>query len=86
MQTITQEYFENQLNSLYDNKEDMEDALLKQYIFDKDKDVYVTHSPDLDKDEAVECLEKLHINRDGLDMYMYLVKVDRSDLPPSTNS
>ena len=81
MQTITLAYFENQLDSLYEDKEDMENALLKQYMFDADKDVFITHSPDLDKDESIKCLEKLHINRDGLDMYMYLVKVDRSDLP-----
>ncbi len=80
MQTITLEYFENQLDSLYEDKEDMENALLKQYIFDADKDIFITHSPDLDKDESMECLEKLHINKDGLDMHMYLVKVDRSDL------
>jgi hypothetical protein len=81
MQTITLEYFENQLDTLYENKEDMQNALLKQYIFDADKNVFITHCPDLDKDESIECLEKLHINRDGLDMYMYLVKVDRGDLP-----
>jgi len=80
MQTITLEYFENQLDSLYEDKEDMQNALLKQYMFDADKDIFITHNSDLDKDESVECLEKLHINRDGLDMYMYLVKVDRGDL------
>jgi len=69
MQTTTLEYFENQLDTLYENKEDMQNALLKQYMFDTDKD------------ESVVCLEKLHVNRDGLDMYMYLVKVDRGDLP-----
>jgi len=81
MQTITLEYFENQLDSLYNDKEDMKNSLLKQYMFNADRDVYITHSPDLDKDESVECLEKMHVNRDGLDMYMYLVKVDRGDLP-----
>lgn len=30
MKTITQEYFENQLDSLYEDKEDMENALIKQ--------------------------------------------------------
>ncbi len=86
MQTITLEYFENQLDSLYEDREDMENALLKQCMFDADKDVFITHSPDLDKDESMECLEKLHINKDGLDMYMYLVKVDRSDLPFKSQS
>ena len=86
MQTITLEYFENQLDSLYEDREDMENALLKQCMFDADKDIFITHSPDLDKDEFMECLEKLHINKDGLDMYMYLVKVDRSDLPLKSES
>ncbi|MFK5937465.1 MAG: hypothetical protein QM497_03615 [Sulfurimonas sp.] len=81
MQTITLEYFENQLDSLYEDKEDMENALLKQYMFDANRDVYITQNSNLDEDESIECLEKLHTNRDGLDMYMYLVKVDRSDLP-----
>jgi len=81
MQTITLEYFENQLDTLYEDKEDMQNAILKQYMFDVDKDVYITHNSDLDMDESIECLEKLHINKDGLDMYMYLVKVDRGDLP-----
>ena len=86
MQTITPEYFENQLDSLYEDKKDMENALLKQCMFDADKDIFITHSPDLDKDESIECLEKLHINKDGLDMYMYLVKVDRSNLPLKSES
>ena len=86
MQTITLEYFENQLDSLYEDREDMENALLKQYMFDANRDVFITHSSDLDKDESMECLEKLHINKDGLDMYMYLVKVDRSDLPLKSES
>lgn len=81
MQIITPEYFENQLDSLYEDKEDIQNVLLKQYMFDADKDIFITHSPDLDTDESVECLEKLHVNKDGLDMYMYLVKVDRGDLP-----
>ncbi|QOP45874.1 hypothetical protein [Sulfurimonas paralvinellae] len=81
MQTITLEYFENQFDSLYEDKEDMENALLKQYMFDANMDIYVTQNPNLDKDDSIECLEKLHTNRDGLDMYMYLVKVDRGDLP-----
>ena len=52
MQTITFEYFENQLDSLYEDKEDMQNALLKQYMFDADKDIFITHSPDLNKDES----------------------------------
>jgi hypothetical protein len=86
MQTITLGYFENQLDSLYEDKEDMENALLKQYMFDTNRDVYITQNPDVDKDEFIECLEKLHINRDGLDMYMYLVKVNRGNLPLKSES
>lgn len=86
MQTITLEYFENQLDVLYEDKDDMENALLKQYMFDANRDTYITQNPNLDKDDSIECVEKLHINKDGLDMYMYLVKVDRSDLPLKSES
>ncbi len=86
MQTITLEYFENQLDSLYEDREDIENALLKQYMFDANRDVYITQNPNLDKDESIECLEKLQTNRNGLDLYMYLVKVDRGNLPLKSES
>jgi len=81
MQTITLEYFENQLDSLYTDTEEIEHSLLKQYMFDKDKDIYITQNSSLDEDEEVACLERLHTKRDGIDVYMYLVKADRSSLP-----
>jgi len=81
MKIITLEYFENLLDTLYEDKEAMQNILVYQYMFDKDKDIYIAHNSELDKDVFKECLEKLHINRDGLDMYMYLVRVDRNNLP-----
>lgn len=80
MITITIEYFENILDSLYEDSEDLHNSLMKQYMFDTDKDIFITPNPDLDLEDEIECLEKLHTQRDGMDIYMYLVKADRSEL------
>jgi len=80
MKTITIEYFENMLDSLYEDSEDLYNSLMKQYMFDTDKDIFITPHPDLDLEDEIECLEKLHTQRDGMDIYMYLVKADRSEL------
>lgn len=80
MKTITLEYFENMLDTLFEDSEDLQNSLLKQYMFDTDKDVYITPNAALDEEDEIECLEKLQTQRDGMDIYMYLVKVDRSDL------
>ena len=81
MQSITLEYFEDQLDSLYADLEDIKNSLLKQYMFSKDEDIYITQHSSLDTDDEVECLTKLHTQRDNIDIYMYLVKADRSRLP-----
>ena len=81
MKTITPKYFENMLDTLFEDSEDLQNSLLKQYMFDTDKDVYITPNAKLDKEDEIECLEKLHTQRDGMDIYMYLIKVDRSELP-----
>jgi len=82
METITVEYFENMLDTLFEDSEDLQNSLLKQYMFDNDKDIYITPNDQLD--EELECMKKLHINRDGLDLYLYVIKVDRSHLPKKT--
>ncbi len=82
METITLEYFENQIDTLFEDSEDLQNSLLKQYMLDKDKDIYITPNDRLD--EELECMKKLHINRDGLDLYLYVIKVDRSHLPKKT--
>jgi len=79
MKTITAEYFENQIDTLFEDSEDLQNSLLKQYMFDNDKDIYITPNDQLDKE--LECLKKLHTNRDGVDLYLYVIKVDRSHLP-----
>lgn len=81
MKTITPEYFENMLDTLFKDSEDLKNSLLKQCMFDNDKDVFITPNAELDKEDKIECLEKLYTQRDGIDIYMYLVKVDRSELP-----
>jgi hypothetical protein len=80
MKTITAEYFENMLDSLFEDSEDLQNSLLKQYVFDENSDIYITPNAELDLKDEIECLEKLHTRRDGMDIYMYRVKVDRSHL------
>ena len=80
MENITQEYFENQLDSLYDSEEDIKRTILKQYMYDEHKDIYISPNPMLDDSDEINCLKKMHLNRNGFDIYLYVVKVDRSHL------
>ena len=81
MENINEEYFNNMLDTLFEDEEDLRNSLLKQYMLDRDKNIYITPNSELDEEEEIECLKKLHINRNGFDVYMYVVKADRSDLP-----
>jgi len=78
---INEEYFQNQLDTLFEDEEDLRNSLLKQYMLDSDKDIYITPNSELDEEEEIECLKKLHTERDGMDLYLYVVKADREDLP-----
>jgi len=81
MENINEEYFNNMLDSLFEDDKDLQMSLIKQYMYDEDKDIYITPNNELDEEEEIECLKKLHTNRNGFDVYMYVVKVDRSHLP-----
>ncbi len=81
METITLEYFENMLDTLFEDEEDLKNSLLKQYMYDKDKDIFITPNSELDEEDDIECLKKLQTQRAGMDLYLYVVKVDREDLP-----
>jgi len=77
---INEEYFQNQLDTLFEDEEDLKNSLLKQYMLDSDKDIYITPNSELDEEEEIKCLKKLHTERDGMDLYLYVVKADREDL------
>lgn len=77
---IDEEYFQNQISSLYEDKEDVENTILKQYMLDSDKDIYIAHSDELDKEENIKCLKKVHTKVYGMDLYLYVVKVERETL------
>ena len=81
MENINEEYFNNILDSLFEDDENLQMSLLKQYMYDKDKDIFITPNSELDAEEGIECLKKLHTNRNEFDIYMYVVRVDRSKLP-----
>ena len=81
MKTITEEYFNTQLDTLYVDKSNMQNALAIQYMFDDTRDIIISPMSELEKEIAIKYQKKLHINKSGIDMYMYLIHVDRSDLP-----
>jgi len=81
MENINEEYFNNMLDSLFEDDKDLQMSLLKQYMYDKDKDIFITPNSEFDKEGEIECLKKLHTCRNGFDIYMYVVRVDRSKLP-----
>ena len=81
METITPEYFENMLDTLFEDEEDLKNSLLKQYMFDNDKDIFITPNSVLDEEDDIECVKKLHTQRAGMDLYLYVVKVEREELP-----
>jgi len=81
MQKINLEYFQTQLDTLYEDSADMEDCIIKQFMYNKDYDIYITKDDELDEDDELECEEKLNITTpSGIDMYMYQIKVDRDEL------
>ena len=81
METITPEYFENMLDTLFEDSEDLHNSLLKQYMFDNDKDIFIIPNNELDEENGIECIKKLYTQRAGMDLYLYVIKVDRSHLP-----
>lgn len=80
MENINEEYFNNMLDSLFEDDEDLQMSLLKQYMYDENKDIFITPNEALDEEDEIECLKKMHTNKNGFDVYMYVVKVDRSKL------
>ena len=81
MQGINEEYFDLQLDSLFEDEDDLKHSIMKQYMFNDTHDIYITQNNTLDEDADIDCVQKLETTRDAIDVYMYLVKVDRTDLP-----
>jgi Zn-dependent M16 (insulinase) family peptidase len=77
---INEEYFQNQLDVLFEDEEDLRNSLLKQYMLDNDSDIFITPNSELDEEKEIECLKKLRTERDGMVLYLYVVKADREHL------
>lgn len=74
---INQEYFEEQLDTLFITEDDFNNSLIQKYAFNKEHDVLITENPMLDESNNIEVVEKLQSKRYNKDVFLYLVKLER---------
>ena len=76
MKKVTEEYFEELIDTIFQEKEELEMNISTSLPFDEkeETEIVITSCEGMENDEGVECYTKYKTEKFGIEVFMYHIK------------